>query len=307
MGKTLSYILLLLALVSCGTGIESTTAVSEKQARKELAQYKGPKAVPSLRLEPDSVAHWKAGKQFYVTDDQVRLIFTHSDAYNPDTLHLGGHVLSYAGYDTGSVLDNRHDVTLKFSDGAHTYGIATGKTLAELHSDYTLPFMIDMDVVRQVSSQLAGHDYYIKTRIWYNPATEEMIDGRQFIKVHIDSVLPGNKVLPLKVMFTASDNRERAMLWLSTGASAMHSRDFDSMFARQDLHLSYPNISDENWQRIVHGQIALEMTKEECRLAMGNPSSINQLPDQTGLKEYWYYDGGRFLYFQDGILKKFRK
>ena len=205
------------------------------------------------------------------------------------------------------MLDNRHDVTLKFSDGAHTYGIATGKTLAERHSDYTLPFMIDMDVVRQVSSQLAGHDYYIKTRIWYNPATEEMIDGRQFIKVHIDSVLPGNKVLPLKVMFTASDNHERAMLWLSTGASAMHSRDFDSMFARQDLHLSYPNISDENWQRIVHGQIALEMTKEECRLAMGNPSSINQLPDQTGLKEYWYYDGGRFLYFQDGILKKFRK
>ena len=73
----MSYILLLLALASCGTGIESTTAVSEKQARKELAQYKGPKAVPSLRLEPDSVAHWKAGKQFYVTDDQVSLIFTH--------------------------------------------------------------------------------------------------------------------------------------------------------------------------------------------------------------------------------------
>lgn len=307
MRRIICYILLTLALASCGTGIESTTAVSEKQARKELAQYEGPKAVQSIRIRPDSVAMWQADKQFYVTDDEVRLIFTHSESYNTDTLHLGGHTLRYTGYDTGSVLDNQKDVTLNFTDGANTYSIRTNRTLDELHPDYTLPFMIDMDLIKQVASQIAGSDLYIKTRIWYNPTTEEMIDGRQFIKVHIDSVLPGNKVLPIKVIFTASDNQQKAMLWLSTGSSAMHSRDFDSMFTRQDLHLSYPQISNENWQRITHGDVALEMTKEECRLAMGNPSSINQRPDQTGLKEYWYYDGGRFLFFQDGILKQFRK
>ena len=48
------------------------------------------------------------------------------------------------------------------------------------------------------------------------------------------------------------------------------------------------------------------MTKEECRLAMGSPKNLTQLPDQSGLREYWYYDGGRYLFFVDGLLKEFR-
>ena len=49
------------------------------------------------------------------------------------------------------------------------------------------------------------------------------------------------------------------------------------------------------------------MTKEECRLSIGSPKRINENPDQGGMREYWYYDGGSYLYFVDGLLSQFRK
>ncbi len=309
MKKGLFYILLLtLVATGCGTGIESTKAVSEKDVKKALAQRnEGKKPTPSLTLRPDSVALWQAGKLFYVTDDQARLIFAHSNAYCTDSLHLAGRRIAYKGYDTESMLDNRKTVTLEFTDGNNTYSYRTNRTMSELHRGYSIPFLIEMDVVEQVAAQITGKEFWVKTRIWYDAESEKMIDGRQFVKVKIDSVLPGNKVLPLKVKFTTADTGEQAMVWLSTGHSAMHSRDFDSQFSRDDLHKSYPEISNENWAHITRGELVLDMSKEECRLAKGAPKNMVQHPDQTGLREYWYYDGGGYLYFQDGLLKQFRE
>jgi len=154
---------------------------------------------------------------------------------------------------------------------------------------------------------LMGREFYIRTPIWYNRATEEMLDGRHFIKVRIDSVLPGNAVLPLRVWFTTADTSERAMVWMSNNASTMHGRDFDALFTSADPRASFPAITDANWQRITCGQVVEGMTKEECRLALGSPKRINERPDQAGMREYWYYDGGTYLYFVDGLLSQFRK
>ena len=115
------------------------------------------------------------------------------------------------------------------------------------------------------------------------------------------------KVLPLKVLFTAKDNGDKACLWMTDGNTLMQGRDFDALFSLRDIRRSYSSISDANWRRIVNGQVAEGMTKEECRLAKGAPKSIRQLPDQRGLREYWLYDGGAYLYFVDGILTNNRK
>ena len=40
---------------------------------------------------------------------------------------------------------------------------------------------------------------------------------------------------------------------------------------------------------------------------MGAPKTINRLPEQGGMREYWYYDGGVYLYFEDGLLKTKRR
>lgn len=87
----------------------------------------------------------------------------------------------------------------------------------------------------------------------------------------------------------------------------MHNRDFDSMFALRDPHENYPGISDEIWRLIVMGDLRIGMTKDECRLAVGAPKNISRLPDQSGLREYWYYDGGSYLFFVDGLLNQYRK
>ncbi len=287
------------------TGVESTQRVSEKEVQRTMGELE--RRQPTMTLQPflDSVPAWQQGKQFFVTDNQLRLVmFTTA----PDTVQLAGQLITYDGYDQGSVLDNRDALNLRFRDrDGKTYVYRTGKTIDQFSAKYSVPLLIDMDMVADVDRQLRNKEVWIKTPIWYDLGSEEMQRGRQFIRVRIDAVEPGNKVLPLKVKFTALDSGERAFLWMSDPNATMHNRDFDSLFSLRDLHENYPEISDATWQLIVRGELVEGMNKEECRLAMGAPKRINQLPNQAGLREYWYYDGGKYLFFVDGLLSQFRK
>ena len=287
------------------TGVESTQRVSEKEVQRTMGELE--RRQPTMTLQPflDSVPAWQQGKQFFVTDNQLRLVmFTTA----PDTVQLAGQLITYDGYDQGSVLDNRDALNLRFRDReGNTYVYRTGKTIDQFSAKYSVPLLIDMDMVADVDRQLRNKEVWIKTPIWYDLGTEEMQRGRQFIRVRIDAVEPGNKVLPLKVKFTALDSGERAFLWMSDPNATMHNRDFDSLFSLRDLHENYPEISDATWQLIVRGELVEGMNKEECRLSMGAPKRINQLPNQAGLREYWYYDGGKYLFFVDGLLSQFRK
>lgn len=287
------------------TGVESTQRVSEKEVQRTMGELE--RRQPTMTLQPflDSVPAWQQGKQFFVTDNQLRLVmFTTA----PDTVQLAGQLITYDGYDQGSVLDNRDALNLRFRDrDGKTYVYRTGKTIDQFSAKYSVPLLIDMDMVADVDRQLRNKEVWIKTPIWYDLGTEEMQRGRQFIRVRIDAVEPGNKVLPLKVKFTALDSGERAFLWMSDPNATMHNRDFDSLFSLRDLHENYPEISDATWQLIVRGELVEGMNKEECRLSMGAPKRINQLPNQAGLREYWYYDGGKYLFFVDGLLSQFRK
>ncbi|MBO5539435.1 MAG: hypothetical protein J5980_00625 [Muribaculaceae bacterium] len=297
---------LLVSMAGCMfTGVESTQRVSEKEVQRTMGELE--RRQPTMTLQPflDSVPAWQQGKQFFVTDNQLRLVmFTTA----PDTVQLAGQLITYDGYDQGSVLDNRDALNLRFRDrDGKTYVYRTGKTIDQFSAKYSVPLLIDMDMVADVDRQLRNKEVWIKTPIWYDLGTEEMQRGRQFIRVRIDAVEPGNKVLPLKVKFTALDSGERAFLWMSDPNATMHNRDFDSLFSLRDLHENYPEISDATWQLIVRGELVEGMNKEECRLSMGAPKRINQLPNQAGLREYWYYDGGKYLFFVDGLLSQFRK
>lgn len=307
MKKLVSYILLLTALLGCNTGIESTKKITEKDVKKALAQVGQSTSRPFLTINDDSVATWHVGKQFFVTDDQVKLIFNRSTQYNIDSLLLAGKSLIYQGYSIDNKIDNTQNVVLNFSLDNLSFCYSTGKPLDKLSPRFTMPFLIDKDLVSRVNSQLQGKEFYIKTHIWYDLTTQEMLDGKQYVKVKVDSVLPGNKVLPLRVIFTDGASGLRAFVWMAAGASTLMSRDFTSLFSLHDLHNDYPAITPENWAHIERCEIVDEMTKEECKLAKGTPKSISQQPDQSGLREYWYYDDGTYLFFQDGKLKSFKR
>lgn len=293
--------------VSCGTGIEVTERVTEKDVLKVINQVDNRPQLKTLQTYADSVPAWKVGKRFWVADNQARLLFAQSSDYDIDTVSFAGRVLTYDGYDMGGIYDNRNTVNLRFTDGNNLYVYRTGKTLDTFNSRFSIPMLIDMDMVEDVARQVTDKDFYIRTGIWYDRQSEKMIDGRHFIKVHIDKVLPGNAVLPLRVHFTALDTGEQAMVWMSENVSTMLSRDFDALFVARNPRLDHPAISDENWERITKSQVVLGMTKDECRLSLGNPVRISENPDQGGLREYWYYDGGAYLFFIDGLLSQFRK
>ena len=296
---------LCIVMAACGTGIEVTEHVGDKDVKKVFEQTVTNQSQVTLDAYVDSVPAWRQGKLFWVADNQARLLFARSHDYDIDTVDLAGKTLTYDGYDTGGIYDNRRTVNLLFKDNqGNTYVYRTGKTIDEFRSGFSIPMLIDMDMVNHIGRQVIGKDYYIRTPIWYDSQSEQMRDGRHFIKVHIDSVMPGNAVMPLRVLFTTADTNEKAMVWMSDNASTMHGRDFD---ATADPHLSYPTISDANWERITRAQVVEGMTKEECRLALGSPKHINENPDQSGMREYWYYDGGAFLFFVDGLLRQFRR
>lgn len=296
-----------LLTVSCGTGIEVTERVTDKDVKKVINQVDNRPQLKTLDAFVDSVPAWKIGKRFWVADNQAKLLFATSTEYDIDTVQLAGHVLTYAGYDTGGIYDNRNTVNLRFNDGDNLYVYRTGKTMDDFHPRFSIPMLIDLDMVDDVARQVTGMECYIRTGIWYDRQSEQMMDGRHFIKVHIDKVMPGNAVLPLRVYFTTIDSGEQAMVWMSENASSIMGRDFDALFVKKDPKLDYPTVSDENWERITRGQVALGMTKEECRLSMGTPARISENPDQGGLREYWYYDGGAYLFFIDGLLSQFRR
>lgn len=297
----------LLSLGSCFTGVENTPKITDKDVSRTMSELERRQPTVTLSAYVDSLPGWRAGKQLYVTDDQVRLIFAHNHEVDIDSVKLAGRCLTFTGTETTTGIDNREvvDVHLKLDDNTFTYH--TGKTMGEMPASFSIPLLIDMDMVKHIASQIQGKDVYIKTPIWYHIKDEFMIHGRQFIKVHIDKVLPGNKVLPLKVVFTASDNGEQAFVWMSAGTSAISNRDYDTMFTPKDVHENYPDISAEHWQLIIHGDVTTDMTKEECRLAKGAPKRVSRNPNQADVREYWYYDGGSYLQFVDGLLKTYRK
>lgn len=297
-----------LLLAACGTGIEVTEHVTDKDVQRALDKGAGHEAVVTLDAYVDSLAAWERGKRFWVADDQVRELLAYTSAYDNDTLHLAGRILFYQGWTEGGSFDSRRIVLdLEDSQTGEMYHYRAGKFEEARRPGFTLPMLIDLDMVDHVSRQLVGKEFYIRTPIWYDRQTKQMKDGRHFIRVHIDSVLPGNAVLPLRVLFTAADTGEKAMVWMNNNASTMHGRDFDALFTSTDPRQAHPTISDDNWQRITRGIVVEGMTKEECRLALGSPKRTNERPDQAGMREYWYYDGGAYLFFVDGLLSQFRK
>ncbi|MGM9869925.1 MAG: hypothetical protein ACI30R_09940 [Sodaliphilus sp.] len=291
--------------MGCGTGIETTTKVTDKDVKKVEDYYAALSVQSSLQIPTDSVASWKVGKRFYVTDNKIALIFSNTFHLSPEELQLQGKYLTFSRIETGGVLDNRAVVTLIFNDGEHEYRYFTNKEIQELSPSFQVPFLIDDDIVKVVASQITGKTLYTRTRLWYDIHTHQMMDSRQYIAVSVDSVSPGDDVLPLNVYFTTLDTHEKAMLRISCGKN-VRSRDFDAVFSINNPRETFSEIEEENWQKITNGKVAIGMTKQECRLAKGAPKQIVSIPSHDGLGEYWYYDGGEFLRFEDGILKQFR-
>lgn len=298
---------LLLLLCSCFTGIESTKRITLSKTEEKDSRPKDEDLFLS-EITLQVLKDWEPGKQFFVTDDKVRLLFTNDEtATAPDNRPLVGRTLVYEKYEHIIQPDGSNVLSIVFSDNERRWKYNTGRpdSIIGTFSSMQIPLLIDIDVVNEVGKRLTGRKVWTRSRLWYDINGIAM-DGRKFVPVTITGVFPANDVFPLRVEFT--DEREvKASVYMNFGNIGIDSRSFASLFSLTDVKKSYPHISTDIWELIRDGSVRIGMTKEECRLSLGNPSDIDSGRDWNFTRELWLYPGGVYLEFEDGTLKNYRR
>jgi len=252
----------------------------------------------------EPLGDWKPGKRFYVTDDKIRLIFGASASVRDS---LGGSVLRFKEVREAPSITGTSVTDLVFSSPEgrdFVYRISRPLKSVKEQKSLSIPFTIQESLVDSVRTRMQGRRLYVLTRTWRDD-NDNSVGGRQFVAVSVDSVTPGNDIYPVKVSFT-DDEGKSARIFLHPGPRGHTPRSFPALFSFSDPRLRYPSVSDETWQRIINGKVAPEMTREECRLAIGAPKEIDRGTSNSYLREIWLYDNGIYLVFMDGLLKTFR-
>lgn len=291
-----------LLLQSCFTGIESTPKITANDVRRENIVDRRENSFLA-DVVPSPLSRWEKGKRFYVTDDKISIIF----GLSSESQGLKGSYITYDSARDIVSITGEPVAEIRFIDlDGHSLNYRAEKSLEELsgQASVSVPFTIEQSIVDEVRSRLNGNRYYVMTSMWYD-ANDQSLNGRKFIPVTVEEVEPGNSVYPVKVKLRTDDGIG-FLLFMTTGANPKAPRSFPSLFSFDDPHLRYPNITDENWQLIINGRVTRDMTRDECRLALGAPSNITRRNNNDYFFELWNYENGRYLVFQDGLLRDYR-
>lgn len=309
------YILLLGVLIlasglltSCFTGIESTKKINlSREDKKNIKPSEEELFYPGITGIP--LQEWEEGHKFLATDDKAILIFeSHYIPYSFSDLHLEGDTLSFSGIESRIDAAGNITVSVDFVDSQYKYPYNTGKTFDAAMSNFLssqIPMLIDLEMVEKAKEKLVGHKLWTRTFLWYDESGER-INGKKFVPVTIIDVLPGNMVFPFKLKIN-DENGLTAYMYMNAGISPTDSRAFPVLFSMTDIRKNYPSVSDKNWELICGGDVAVGMTKEECKLALGNPKDVSAGHDYSQTLDIWSYENGTVLWFEDGLLSRFRK
>lgn len=307
-----SIVLLFSILLSgCNTGIESTKTISMSRADK-IALRPGPEQVLSDSLRPDTLASWKKGREFLITDNKASLIYDFYDSsglrIHPDT--LAGVSVRYDYLESAINPAGAKSYILSFyipnSNVSMKYRFPDNTKSLESVSVSDLPFLIDIDNINRINHILSGKKVWILTSLWYD-SDNTPLSGQKFIPVTIRNILPGNTVFQSVVVF--SDNKSIAYIPMNLYSpnGIYNSRLFPTLFSLSDPKSAYPHISVEIWEDICNGKVVTGMTKEECMLSLGKPKEVESGHDWNQLVDFWGYEDGTYLFFKDGRLSNYRK
>lgn len=301
-------ILMSLMFVSCFTGVEGTKTITlSRNDKKTLALTAEDTILECVKGFP--LGQWKAGKRFIITDDRINLLLDQSlsdrsvlDLKMKDNI-VFFHSLADRKRPDGSsermiilrTLDNKflYYPTSKKVEGSENTVLSSG-----------LPMLIDLDMIEKVRDILNGKKVWIKSPIWYDEA-DSRIPGRKFVAVNIEDVSHGSLYFPVKIKF--SDEKGKiAYIFMNFGNSDTDSRSFAKLFSLNNPRARFSAMEDDVWNLICNGRVKVGMTKEQCRLALGNPVDVKSGHDYNRLLDVWIYEDGDYLQFSDGLLVNFR-
>jgi hypothetical protein len=63
---------------------------------------------------------------------------------------------------------------------------------------------------------------------------------------------------------------------------------------------------EKNYRRMKDGNFWIGMNKEMATISLGSPKDINRTVGKWGVNEQWVYNGGLYLYFENGVLTSFQ-
>lgn len=298
--------ILSMAVTGCFTGIESTPKITADNVKESGVVFTKEQAF-ATQIISEPTSEWKPGKMWLVSDPKISLTFTSaSDASSP----LAGDTLRYAGWRQTPTLTGEDAVELVLTgkDGRyffHRTGIKTDEWLNK--NSYSIPFTVELSAVELADSLMRGKTYYISSPRWIDSDGRD-IYGQRHVAVKVTGVEAGNHLYPLMVSFVQEGKSADKVNYIpmTYGNETSATRNFDRIFSFSDPRKQYPNISDATWQKIINSQIAEGMTRDECRLALGAPASVDRAATAGAQLERWSYENGIYLLFEDGILTKFR-
>jgi len=292
------------AMTSCFTGIESTPKITATDVKKQNIPVRQEDVyLSSVTSQPFS--QWKKGKRFHVTDDKFAMLTLPGSNRPTD---LKGATIMYNSCEEVTDLSGNKILQITFvtnNNQSLIYRTSQSAASIKKHDYLDIPFLVEMSVVDSVKEKLLGNTYYIITPAWYDTAGQS-IHGRKFVPVKVRNVLPGNGYYSAQLQME-DEKGNPFMLYLSAGNDLKSLRQFASLFSLTDPRNNYPQITDETWENIINGRVAPEMTREECRLALGTPSAIDHSVGYSSIREIWTYENGIYLIFEDNILRSFRQ
>ena len=298
---------------SCFTGIENTGRITDSDVRRRHASDITPEQtfLSAIASEPPSA--WRNGKPFRVTDKRFSILLTPASASATD---IAGRDILFAGFRPYSSITGTKILEATFTDSnqpADTFFDRPPMLVSAMDKakERVIPFTVDLDLVARADSALTGRTLYIISPMWLDPADSmKACEGFRHIEVRVDTVMAGTDVYPLAVVFDVTDPRlaitSPRAIYMTLGNSRTATRNFETIFSFTNPRKRYPQVSDDVWELIIRSRVRKDMTRDECRLALGAPSQIERFPTSSGMAERWRYTDGVYLVFDDGYLVNFR-
>lgn len=299
----LCIVLLLLCLLqSCFTGIESTPKITLNDSNVEDNSSISEEQKYLFDIKNETFNQWHKGKQFIVTDKKISLIFNANNL--PDS--IVGSTINYQKYNTSISVAGTTITNIYFTYNCDTLIYSVNATPQELSSRklFLVPFTIQQSIIDEVRNKMLNNTYYNITSLAYDSVGNTM-NIQKFIPIKINAIKAGNHLYPIKVSYTTNNNSY--WVYMTIGDEIQSTRNFETLFSLTNPRNKYPHISDNHWNAITNNNVVIGMNKEECRLALGIPNTIDRLPSNAGVLEFWKYSNGNQLLFEDGLLKEFRR
>lgn len=291
----------------CFTGVESTPKITADTVRERGVRITDEQIfAESISAEPPAI--WTQGKRWLVADPKINLVFTSASA-SSDSLY--GNEIFFVGSSITPTLTGNEEIELKLQNSNgdnffHRTGVSPEDW--QKRKSYEIPFTIELSAVEKADSMMRGRTFYITTPRWFDSDGRDIV-GQRHVPVTVVAVRPGNQLYPLMVAFTQPNRPDEPVRYIlmSYGPETSATRNFDRIFAFSDPRKSYPSITDATWNKIINSQLAIGMTRDEARLALGTPASIDRATTPGAQLERWGYENGVYIIFEDGVLTRFRQ